>query len=173
MKAIIATALAGCLLLGACSSTDDSAENPIGADPLANSTTGGGVSGSDIPPVNSPEYFNTVIGDRVFFITDSAQVDVASQATLIAQAEWLRNNPGLSATIEGHADERGTREYNIALGARRAESVRTFLVSEGVEASRLRTVSYGKERPVALCSNASCWSENRRGVTVLAGSPSS
>ncbi|MEO0761254.1 MAG: peptidoglycan-associated lipoprotein Pal [Pseudomonadota bacterium] len=169
MKAIIATALAGCLLLGACSSTDDSAENPIGADPLANSTTGGGVSGSDIPPVNSPEYFNTVIGDRVFFITDSAQVDVASQATLIAQAEWLRNNPGLSATIEGHADEQGTREYNLALGARRADAARAYLVSQGVQAGRLQVVSYGKERPIEVCSEEACYAKNRRAVTVLAG----
>ncbi|MEL7174347.1 MAG: OmpA family protein, partial [Pseudomonadota bacterium] len=92
-----------------------------------------------------------------------------AQDVLVQQAQWLANNPGVSATIEGHADERGTRDYNLALGARRASAVRSFLASQGVDSSRLRTVTFGKERPISTCSNESCWSENRRGVTVLAG----
>ena len=119
----------------------------------------------------SVEYFNQSIGDRVFFATDSSLLDAASQATLRAQADWLRQNAARTATIEGHADERGTREYNLALGARRAAAARSFLIGEGIDASRLRMVTYGKERPEALCSNDSCWSQNRRSVTVIAGGP--
>ncbi|MGA9893375.1 MAG: peptidoglycan-associated lipoprotein Pal, partial [Xanthobacteraceae bacterium] len=87
--------------------------------------------------------------------------------TLDKQSQWLNNYNRYSFTIEGHADERGTREYNIALGARRAETVRQYLVSRGISAQRMRTISYGKERPVALCNDISCWSQNRRAVTVL------
>jgi peptidoglycan-associated lipoprotein len=107
----------------------------------------------------------------VFFGTDRHDLDAEAQATLRKQAEWLAANPNTSAVIEGHADERGTREYNLALGARRANSARTFLVGQGIDPGRLRTVSYGKERPVALCSDESCWSQNRRAVTVVAGAP--
>ncbi len=89
------------------------------------------------------------------------------------QAEWLQRYPNRRLVIEGHADERGTREYNLALGARRAEAARSYLISQGVAASRITTVSYGKERPEALCSAETCWSQNRRGVTVLAGAPTS
>ena len=88
-------------------------------------------------------------------------------ATPVQQAQWLTNYSQYSFTIEGHADERGTREYNIALGARRAQSVKTFLASRGIDAGRMRTISYGKERPVAVCNDISCWSQNRRAVTVL------
>ena len=90
-----------------------------------------------------------------------------ARATLDKQAQWLNNYNRYSFTIEGHADERGTREYNIALGARRAETVREYLISRGIAATRMRTISYGKERPVALCNDISCWSQNRRAVTVL------
>ncbi|MEM7498243.1 MAG: peptidoglycan-associated lipoprotein Pal [Pseudomonadota bacterium] len=158
-------ALALVALLAACSSNNEELETS-GIDSAA---TGQGVDGSGLPPVNSPEYFNVVIGDRVFFETDSSDINPGAQDTLVQQAGWLANNPGVIATIEGHADERGTRDYNLALGARRANAVRSFLVSQGVDTGRLRTVTYGKERPVSTCSNESCWSENRRGVTVLAG----
>ena len=90
-----------------------------------------------------------------------------ARATLDKQAQWLNNYNRYAFTIEGHADERGTREYNIALGARRAETVRQYLVSRGISAQRMRTISYGKERPVAMCNDISCWSQNRRVVTVL------
>jgi peptidoglycan-associated lipoprotein len=103
----------------------------------------------------------------VYFTVDSAQLSAQAQTTLRAQATWLNKYPQYSVTIEGHADERGTREYNIALGARRAASVRTFLSGIGVNPARLRTISYGKERPVATCNDISCWSQNRRAVTVL------
>lgn len=85
------------------------------------------------------------------------------------QAVWLRQYSNYPVTIEGHADERGTREYNIALGARRAETVKSFLISQGVDPRRLHTISFGKERPVAVCDNISCWSQNRRAVTILGG----
>ena len=108
------------------------------------------------------------VGDRVFFETDSSELTPQSRATLDKQAQWLTNYSQYSQfTIEGHADERGTREYNIALGARRAQAVRDYLVSRGIQAQRMRTISYGKERPVAVCNDISCWSQNRRAVTVL------
>ena len=103
----------------------------------------------------------------MFFDTDSSELSDQARATLDKQAQWLNNYNRYSFTIEGHADERGTREYNIALGARRAETVREYLISRGIAAQRMRTISYGKERPVALCNDISCWSQNRRAVTVL------
>ncbi|HEX3502274.1 MAG TPA: peptidoglycan-associated lipoprotein Pal [Xanthobacteraceae bacterium] len=115
----------------------------------------------------SQQDFVVNVGDRVFFETDSSELTDQARATLDKQSQWLSNYNRYSFTIEGHADERGTREYNIALGARRAETVRQYLVSRGVNASRMRTISYGKERPVALCNDISCWSQNRRAVTVL------
>lgn len=121
----------------------------------------------------SVAYFQQSVGDRVFFDTDSAAISALAQQTLARQATWLNQNPGVNVVIEGHADERGTREYNLALGARRANSARAFLVSQGIAASRLRTVSYGKERPEAACSAANCWAQNRRSVSVLAGAPTS
>ena len=115
----------------------------------------------------SQQDFIVNVGDRVFFETDSSELTDQGRATLDKQAQWLNNYNRYAFTIEGHADERGTREYNIALGARRAETVRQYLNSRGVSAQRMRTISYGKERPVALCNDISCWSQNRRAVTVL------
>jgi peptidoglycan-associated lipoprotein len=115
----------------------------------------------------SQQDFVVNVGDRVFFETDSSELTDQARATLDKQAQWLNNYNRYSFTVEGHADERGTREYNIALGARRAETVREYLASRGLSAQRMRTISYGKERPVALCNDISCWSQNRRAVTVL------
>ena len=116
----------------------------------------------------SQQDFVVNVGDRVFFETDSSELTPQSRATLDKQAQWLTNySQYVQFTIEGHADERGTREYNIALGARRAQAVRDYLVSRGIQAQRMRTISYGKERPVAVCNDISCWSQNRRAVTVL------
>jgi peptidoglycan-associated lipoprotein len=142
--------LAVALSMGAC------AKNNLDANAMGNAATPG-----------SQQDFVVNVGDRVFF--DSDQTDLSPQAivTLEKQVQWLQTYPRYSFTIEGHADERGTREYNIALGARRAQSVRNFLVSRGIDASRMRTISYGKERPVAVCNDISCWSQNRRAVTVL------
>lgn len=115
----------------------------------------------------SQQDFVVNVGDRVFFDTDSSDLSVQARATLDKQAEWLNHYDRYAFTIEGHADERGTREYNIALGARRAQTVRDYLISRGVSGQRMRTISYGKERPVAVCDDISCWSQNRRAVTVL------
>jgi peptidoglycan-associated lipoprotein len=115
----------------------------------------------------SQQDFVVNVGDRVFFESDSSDLTVQSRATLDKQAQWLATYNRYAFTIEGHADERGTREYNIALGARRAQAVRDYLASRGVEPSRMHTISYGKERPVAVCNDISCWSQNRRAVTVL------
>lgn len=111
--------------------------------------------------------FSVNVGDLVYFSSDSSDLTPEAQTTLQKQAQWLRQYPQFTITIEGHADERGTREYNIALGARRATTVRNFLAQNGVQANRVRTISYGKERPVAVCNDISCWSQNRRAQTVL------
>ena len=111
--------------------------------------------------------FSVNVGDIVYFTTDSSDLTPEAVATLQKQAVWLQRYPQYTITIEGHADERGTREYNIALGARRATSVRNFLAQNGVNGARIRTISYGKERPVAVCNDISCWSQNRRAQTVL------
>ena len=121
----------------------------------------------------SVQEFNQTVGDRVFFDTDSTELSPTATATLDKQAAWLNQYNRYSFTIEGHADERGTREYNFALGARRAQTVHDYLVAKGVSASRMKTISYGKERPVAVCDDISCWSQNRRAVTVLGGVPGS
>ena len=115
----------------------------------------------------SQQDFVVNVGDRVFFDTDSTDLTGQARATLDHQAEWLNHYGTYAFTIEGHADERGTREYNIALGARRAQTVRDYLISRGVSAQRMHTISYGKERPVAVCDDISCWSQNRRAVTGL------
>lgn len=111
--------------------------------------------------------FSVNVGDIVYFSTDSTDLTPEASQTLAKQAQWLRQYPQYTITIEGHADERGTREYNIALGARRATVVRNYLAQNGVDAQRVRTISYGKERPVAVCNDISCWSQNRRAQTVL------
>jgi peptidoglycan-associated lipoprotein len=130
-----------------------------------NADQAAGMAGAAAP--GSQQDFVVNVGDRVFFETDSSELTEQARATLDKQAQWLNNYNRYAFTIEGHADERGTREYNIALGARRAETVRQYMVSRGISAQRMRTISYGKERPVAICNDISCWSQNRRAVTVL------
>ncbi|WP_340301469.1 peptidoglycan-associated lipoprotein Pal [Roseobacter sp. HKCCD5988] len=127
---------------------------------------GAGAGGNYAP--TSPEYFNQTIGDRVFFAVDQSNLSAEAIATLDQQANWLLSNPNYTAIIEGHADEQGTREYNLALGARRAASAQEYLISRGVAPNRLSTISYGKERPIEICSNEACYSRNRRAVTVIA-----
>jgi len=126
------------------------------------------VPGSANDPA-SPAYFNQTVGDRVLFAVDQSTLSVQAQTILESQAQWLLTNAEYSAVIEGHADEQGTREYNLALGARRANAAREYLISRGVAGTRLKTVSYGKERPIEICSEESCYAQNRRSVTVLAG----
>lgn len=138
-------------------------------------TGGTGINTSALGDPNDPRsiaYFNATVGDRVFFVVDQATLTPEAKSTLNAQAQWLGANPQYAVVIEGHADEQGTREYNLALGARRASAVQEYLISQGVSANRMRTISYGKERPVAICSDESCYSQNRRAVTVLSGSTS-
>ncbi|MCA3509431.1 MAG: peptidoglycan-associated lipoprotein Pal [Rhodobacter sp.] len=115
----------------------------------------------------SPAYFQQAVGDRVLFAVDQSTLTDAARTILTGQAAWLNANPDYAVIIEGHADEQGTREYNLALGARRASAVQDFLISQGVGPSRMRTVSYGKERPVEVCSDEACYAKNRRAVTVL------
>ena len=154
----LAVALALGVALGACShnNTDNNFAAGYGA-------TGPG----------SIQEFSQTVGDRVFFDTDQTDLSSTAQATLDKQAAWLNQYGRYSFTIEGHADERGTREYNFALGARRAETTKNYLVAKGVSATRMKTISFGKERPVAVCDDISCWSQNRRAVTVLAGTAGS
>ena len=147
---------AACLMAAGCAqkTLDESAQ-------LTNGAAGGPV----VP--GTQRDFSTNVGDIVYFTTDSSDISPEARQTLLKQAQWLRQYPQFTITIEGHADERGTREYNIALGARRATAVRTFLSRSGINPSRVRTISYGKERPVAVCDDISCWSQNRRAQTVL------
>lgn len=127
--------------------------------------TGVGNAGAGAP--GSQQEFIVTVGDRVFFETDSSSLTSEATATLDKQAQWLNQYANYRIMIEGHADERGTREYNIALGARRASVVVNYLVSRGVNAQRITSQSFGKERPVAICNDISCWSQNRRAVTVV------
>jgi peptidoglycan-associated lipoprotein len=131
----------------------------------ANQANGPQASAQATP--GSKQDFVVNVGDRVFFSTDSSQLSQQARATLDKQAQWLNHYPQYTFVLEGNADERGTREYNLALGARRAQVVRDYLISRGVAASRMSTISYGKERPVATCDNITCWSQNRRTVTDL------
>jgi peptidoglycan-associated lipoprotein len=156
-----AVALVSALALGACARN-----NAADSDALNGAAYGAAGPGS-------VQEFASNVGDRVFFETDQTELTPANEATLSKQAAWLNRYPRYSFTIEGHADERGTREYNFALGSRRAESVKSYLIAKGVAPSRMKTISFGKERPVATCDDISCWSQNRRAVTVLAGAAGS
>ncbi|QPC85784.1 peptidoglycan-associated lipoprotein Pal [Mesorhizobium sp. NBSH29] len=130
-------------------------------------------SGAGAATPGSAQDFTVNVGDRIFFDTDSTSIRADAQSTLSKQAQWLNQYGNYKITVEGHADERGTREYNLALGARRAAATRDYLVSRGVAGNRLKTITYGKERPVAVCDDISCWSQNRRAVTVLNGAAGS
>jgi peptidoglycan-associated lipoprotein len=138
-------------------------------DEVADGSLAGGMNGRGVATPGSQQDFIVNAGDRVFFESDSSELTATAQATLDRQSSWLQRYSRYSFTIEGHADERGTREYNFALGARRADVTKSYLVSRGIPASRIHTTSYGKERPVAVCDDISCWSQNRRAVTVLSG----
>ena len=151
-------ALCAALSVAACSNDKDLAD-------ASGFGGAGGRGGAGAP--GSAQDFVVNVGDRVFFESDSTDLTPTATATLDKQAAWLQRYPRYSFLIEGHADERGTREYNFSLGARRAQAVNDYLASRGIAAGRIRTVSYGKERPVAVCNDISCWSQNRRAVTVL------
>ncbi|MBK1636954.1 peptidoglycan-associated lipoprotein Pal [Rhodovulum adriaticum] len=150
--------IAAALALSACS-------NPSGMG--WGSGGAGGIGGAASSDPTSAAYFQETVGDRVLFAVDESTLSDTARATLEAQARWLMSNPEYEAVIEGHADEQGTREYNLALGARRASAVQEFLVARGVSPARLKTVSYGKERPIEICSVEACYAKNRRAVTVV------
>jgi peptidoglycan-associated lipoprotein len=150
-KSLRAIVIGGLLMaLAACSSSSNSS-----------------LDGRTAATPGSEQDFIVNVGDRVFFPTDQTNLTDAGMDTLRRQAAWLKLYPQVKILMEGHADERGTREYNLALSARRSANSKTFLISQGVDPSRIRTISYGKERPVALCDAESCWSQNRRAVTVV------
>lgn len=152
-----AAAFAALASLAACASTTDEA--------IKGGEAGGVAANVD---EGSREYFQVAVGDRVYFATDRSDLTPEAQAVLRRQAEWLRRNPNVQVRIEGHADERGTREYNLALGARRANAAKDYLVGLGVDASRISTISYGKERPIDPRSTAEAWALNRNATSVIA-----
>ncbi|MFD1508754.1 peptidoglycan-associated lipoprotein Pal [Lacimonas salitolerans] len=166
-----AVMLTSVLAIAACTNPDRFGTD---ADAMAGANAGAGaaVPGSAGDP-NSPAYFQQTVGDRVLFAVDQSTLNDEARTVLNGQAGWLMENRDFTAVIEGHADEQGTREYNLALGARRANAVQEYLVSRGVASNRLRVISYGKERPIELCSDEACYSKNRRAVTVLAAGLSS
>jgi peptidoglycan-associated lipoprotein len=156
------TAFAGmALILAACSSSNPDA---AGAGAMSGVPAGGGAA--RFGP-GSQQDLATTAGDRVFFAYDSAEISSEAQQVLRRQADWLRRYPNVTVTIEGHTDERGTREYNLALGERRAQAVKNVLAASGIPASRISTISYGKERPEIPHSDESSYAQNRRGVTTV------
>ena len=163
-KSVLLIAVLG---LAACNNPDRyGAGGPGGAGGAGS----GGIDTTGLGDPNNPAsiaYFNQRVGDRVLFVVDQSTLTPEGRTVLTAQAQWLMTNTGYAAIIEGHADEQGTRDYNLALGARRAAAVQNFLISQGVPANRLRTISYGKERPIEVCSEEACYAQNRRAVTVL------
>ena len=160
------------LALAACQNPDKYG-NGSGGDGGAGGTGGAGGDGvstsglGDASNPASPAYFNATVGDKVWFVVDQSTLTDTARATLDGQAQWLNANPQYAVIVEGHADEQGTREYNLALGARRASAVQQYLIAQGVTPSRIQTVTYGKERPLAVCSDETCYAQNRRAATVL------
>ncbi|MGB7204661.1 MAG: peptidoglycan-associated lipoprotein Pal [Anderseniella sp.] len=131
----------------------------------------GGNSATQVAPGTERDFIVNV-GDRIYFLVDQTTLTPEGRETLTRQAQWLNQYPNVTIQVEGHADERGTREYNIALSAQRSTATREFLISQGVNAQRIATLAYGKERPVALCDAESCWAQNRRAVTAITGGAS-
>jgi len=163
--------LSAVLILGACTHKQEAANTAPPPAPPPPATQPAPVTSSIIP--GSAEDFRVNVGDTVHFAFDQYNVEENDKAILSRQAAWLAKYPSVRVTVEGHCDERGTREYNLALGARRANAVKEFLVSQGVSTARLETVSYGKERPICTQSDESCWQQNRRGVTAITGGANS
>lgn len=159
-------ALLGLLALAACANPGrfgGGGENTINLNAQPGIETGV----LDASDPSSTAYFTSTVGDRVLFAVDESMLNTQARAILDGQANWLINNSVYTITVEGHADEQGTREYNLALGARRASAVQQYLIAQGVAPDRIRTITYGKERPIEICSEEACYSQNRRAVTVL------
>ncbi len=173
---IAAAALAAALVLSAGCAKKKPAElppAPAGSEGTAGSgaegegAAGQGSVGGAAVPGSRADFLQNVAADRVYFETDSYSIDAEDRTVLDSQVAWLQRNPGVRVTIEGHADERGTREYNLALGDRRANAAKNYLASRGIDAGRMTVISWGKERPVAEGSEESAWAQNRRAVTVI------
>jgi len=162
----LAAVTAAFLLVAGCESKKEATVAPPGP-----STSSGGTSSSIIP--GSAEDFRVNVGDTVHFDFDKFDIREDDRSTLQRQASWLSKYPAVRVTVEGHCDDRGTREYNLALGARRANAVKEYLVSLGVSSARVDTISYGKERPICTEENEDCWAQNRRGVTTITAGASS
>jgi peptidoglycan-associated lipoprotein len=166
MRFLMALALG--LFVAACSSSQQA-----GTDASGTGTTGTGTTGQvSGPPPGTQAELNQTIGDRVFFDFDRYTIRPDMQGTVSAWAQWMKNNPGVSILVEGHADERGTRDYNYALGARRSHEVKMALVAMGVDGSRIETTTFGKDRPAVMGSNEAAWAKNRRAVVVVSQGPS-
>jgi peptidoglycan-associated lipoprotein len=168
MRLTVAALLAAVMLVSACNTPDEEATTitGVGVAPTPGAAGGPQLAGVAVTP-GSLQDFQTNVGDRVFFAFDRSDLTPEAQATLDRQAQWLQQYQNVGIVVEGHADERGTREYNLALGDRRANAVRSYLVARGIPAARISTVSFGKERPAVAGSSEAAWAQNRRGVTVL------
>jgi len=172
MRWKLLTLFAAGLLLAACGSEPDASSATTGGGTTASTggsaaTTGTTSESAGAPAGGSQEHLLVNVGDRVFFGYDRSDLTPESQRTIEALAAWMQTYPAVAMTIEGHCDERGTREYNLALGERRASAVRDYLIALGIDPNRLVTISYGKERPAVLGSNEEAWAQNRRGVFVV------
>jgi peptidoglycan-associated lipoprotein len=169
MRLKILSLLSVVAMLSACAQDQDIASGSSGSGSASNSSqsnaSSGAVSYGTVP--GSKENFVSEVGDRVFFGYDKSDLNMDSQSTLDRQAAWLQKYPSVRISVEGHCDERGTREYNLALGERRASAVKDYLVARGIDGGRISTISYGKEKPVALGNDKSAWGQNRRGVTEI------
>jgi peptidoglycan-associated lipoprotein len=168
LRALLALSIAA--TLAACTNPNRFGADGAGGGAFDDGFTGGGIGLAELGDPNdptSPAFFQQRVGDRVFFVVDSSALSAEAQETLRGQARWLTDNRSYGIVIEGHADERGTREYNLALSERRANAVREFLIGQGIAPARLRTIGYGKERPVEVCPEARCWDINRRAVTLV------
>jgi peptidoglycan-associated lipoprotein len=168
MIGLVAIAAAVSLTAG-CARNRQLPPTPPGETVTPEQTTGpdSGTNPGAVVPGSRADFLQSVPADRVFFDFDSYSLDDRARSTLDAQAAWLGSNPNVRVTIEGHADERGTREYNLALGDRRANAARDYLQARGVAASRMQTISWGKERPAAEGHDETAWAQNRRAVTVV------
>lgn len=171
MKIWMKSASAACLLgLAACAQPAPSATQQI-VDPYANMGTGaiyqGNLAGGTLGSEATAQYFNDQVGNTVLFAANQTTLTGDARSVLTRQADWLKQHGNFQAVVQGHAEETGTREYNLALGARRASAVQEYLVAQGVEAGRIRTLSFGKERPLEVCSDEACYAKNRRAVTVV------
>ena len=165
LTATLAVALAGCAKHRPAQLPPAPVDNgTMGPPPALNGTVGDAVV-----PGSDADFRRSVQSNTVNFATDQYDIDPTARAILDGQAAWLQRNPGVRITLEGHCDERGTREYNLALGDRRANSAKNYLAAKGIDATRITTISYGKERPLAPSSDENAWAQNRRAVTVVVG----